>query len=138
MNISLHPELIAWLIRQAGAKRVKMTVVIAGEQPPKWHYEKGWTKWKNGRPKKYTPSESTVTVGADWLAHRFPVAWSTMRMAGIMSLDVSGDDILAAERLMLDMERWRQCAAKTQVVCDIVQRIKEIRCTDPENERLYA
>lgn len=140
--MTLNSDLWDWLKAQAGAKRVKNVYVIPGDSAPHWHYEQGWTKWKNGVPKHYTRSVSELTVGRDWLAEMFPVQYVTMRMAGHDDLQVLENEIKVAEQTKHEREELarmaRECAQRTIALANQIAAARWPSLDPEEDGRLYA
>lgn len=142
--MTINSVLVEWLVQQTGAKRVKNILLgddnnhyCAPDSPPKWHYEKGWTKWKNGVPKSYTRSVSDVLVGKNWLAKQFPTQYAVMRLTGSDMLSVNWEDI----------ESWRRDSTLRNMLQQIGDRVSQLYQSlrhphglslDPDEDHLYA
>lgn len=147
--ITINDVLSDWLIRKAGAKRVKGVHVGCADNnvclpgtPPKWEYEAGWTRWKGGKPKHYTRSRSEVLVGELWLLDFFPVQAAIMRLSGTNLLTVTEEELMQAEGAYAErvhLERLaNEAATNTAQLWDRIEYRREMdRSTDPESEVLY-
>lgn len=138
----LNKETWDWIAKLAGAKRVKNCYVRDGDGKPTWHYEKGWTRWKNGVPKHYTRSVSELTVGKDWLSRMFPVQYVSLRLANGRELALTLAEIKAAESAEAEREDLKRLAQESAWrTIDLANKLASERWTslDPdEDRRLYA
>lgn len=142
MITSLNSELWDWIAKQAGGKRIKSYQVVTGYDAPKWDYEPGVTHWKNHRPKSYDRCISEVTVGADWLAQRFPIQYAIARLQNSNHLHVTQQEITDAEKAWAEQEHLRRLADESaRATVDLWQRIqtaRQNRDCNPEEARLFT
>ena len=142
-RLTVSPALADWLARMANGKRVKDYFVLPGNSAPAWDYSPGVTHWRNGRPKSYDRSTSTVTVGEQWLAEMFPVQYVAMRLRGIRHLELTTSEIKEAVQIRMQLQQAaEQAARQASINAEAWSRLEagreHGRTTDPECERLYA
>lgn len=142
--MNINSVLQEWLVQQTGAKRVKY-ILVGGpgnnwcdpDSPPKWNYKKGWTLWRNGSRKSYTPCVSDVVVGQNWLAKQFPAQYAIMRLTGNHTLVVNWEDIESWKR---DSKLFVMLESIKDKITALYQSLRHPHglSLDPDEDRLYA
>ena len=128
MRLSISSKNYIRTLANAGAKYV--VEIVDGDKAPHKHHEDGFTKWRNGRPVKYTRATNIVYVGKNWLIQNFPAAVALARLENL-EIEFSQNE-KDARNWLIEVK-----ARNTYSINSFLNKTPEYTF-EPESEHLFA